>query len=43
MKIKYGVQLINFDLIHWFDSLKEAKKFAKNCGFEYKIKIITEV
>lgn len=42
MKIKYGVKLLNFDLIHWFDSLAEAKKFSKKCGFENRIILLTE-
>lgn len=37
MKTLFGVKLINFDLIHWFDSLTEAQAYSKSCGFQNKI------
>lgn len=40
--MKYGVYLINFDLTHWFDTLREALEYAKKCGFEYKLKMVTK-
>lgn len=37
MKTLFGVKLINFDLIHWFDSLAAAQSYSKSCGFQNKI------
>lgn len=37
MKTLFGVKLINFDLIHWFDSFDAAQSFSKSCGFQNEI------
>jgi hypothetical protein len=39
MKLHYGVYLIDSELIHWFDSLAQARHFSNTCNLENRIKM----